>query len=423
MRTRLLVQLIALGLALPATAQEGTTEPERRITAIRITGNDTTQERVIRRELALGVGDVATAQALADTRQAIQDLGLFRRVVVEEVVEGDQVLLVVAVREKRYLLPIPRLDGNSDGDYSYGAQLRWSNLWGLNHRMVAYVEQGEINSEADRDRERSARVSYTAPYVWDTPWTVGLYVNRTEQVTLDRQERAFDENFHQFQALASYDLRDTRPRRGWILGGGVFWQHQETRGQFAPPPDGHATALVATAEYQDFHFNLYSQTGKSLVARAEYAGDGWLGSDYGYERLEATWRDYRAFGSREHQTVHFIAAGGVLTGGPRSRNAFELGGSSRMRGYDRDSIRGDSYWYLSGEYLRPLRWDWLRLLANVEVAGARRNVFDEPQRSAYASVGLGLRARITWFVDIEIEAGVAMPLVGGDGPRFFASTL
>lgn len=169
MRTRLLVQLIALGLALPAIAQEGTTEPERRITAIRITGNDTTQERVIRRELALGVGDVATAQALADTRQAIQDLGLFRRVVVEEVVEGDQVLLVVAVREKRYLLPIPRLDGNSDGDYSYGAQLRWSNLWGLNHRMVAYVEQGEINSEADRDRERSARVSYTAPYIGDTP--------------------------------------------------------------------------------------------------------------------------------------------------------------------------------------------------------------------------------------------------------------
>jgi hypothetical protein len=27
------------------------------------------------------------------------------------------------------------------------------------------------------------------------------------------------------------------------------------------------------------------------------------------------------------------------------------------------------------------------------------------------------------FVDIEIEAGIAMPLIDGDGPRFFASTL
>src|SRR5690606_22018944 len=103
----------------------------------------------------------------------------------------------------------------------------------------------------------------------------------------------------------------------------------------------------------------------------------------------------------EHQTMHLFAGGGILSGGPRSRNTYSLGGSSRMRGYDSDAIEGDTYWYLAGEYLRPLRWDWLRLLAMVEVGGARRNVYEERTRGAYASVGLGLRARITWFVDIE----------------------
>jgi len=418
-----------LGLLLPLAVAAATTQPlaaqapaAATVTRISVVGNEVTQTRVILRELALRVGEPLTPAALANSRQAVQDLGLFRSVRIEQEPDGDGVAVVVHVEEKRFLLPIPRLDGNSDGDYSYGAQIRWSNVFGLNHRMVAYVEQGEIESEQDRDRERSARISYNAPYLFDSPYSLGLFLDHTEQQSNDRDDNPFDETFNRVQVLATYDFRNTRPRRGWVLGGGMYWQEQSASGPFAPPDDGMATAAVATADFANLRFNLYSQTGQAFSARLEAASDSFA-SDYSYERLDMSFRDFRRFGEREHQTVHLLAAGGVLSGGPRSRNAYSLGGSSRMRGYDRDAIEGDTFWYLSGEYLRPLRWDWLRLLANVEVGGARRNVFGERNRDAYASIGLGLRARITWFVDIELEAGIAVPLVDGDGPRFFASTL
>ncbi|MCK9490330.1 MAG: BamA/TamA family outer membrane protein [Xanthomonadales bacterium] len=425
----LLVLLPGLIVAGAAWAQEG-----ERIVDIRIIGNDVTKARIIEQELAVGVGDVATGQALADSRQAVQDLGLFRNVEISQQPVDGGVALVVQVREKRYFLPIPRLDTSSDLDYTYGAQLRWSNVWGLNHRLTAYVEETKYRQDRNLDSSRSARVSYLAPYIAGSDYSLNVTAERTEQVTLNRRnpgpdgDNTFDETFQHFEILGLRSFNPTRPRVGWTLGTGLFWQQQETGGALAPPSDGTATAVVGIASYDDMRFNVYSNTGQHLDLRAELALNG-VGSDYGYERLEATYRNYRAIGNTPHQTAHVIAAGGVLAGGPRSRNTFSMGGSSRMRGYDSDYIEGDSYWYLAGEYLRPVRWNWLRMLAVAEVGGARRNVFaaypdrDQGERSLFASVGLGFRARITWFVDIDLELGVAMPLVDGDGLRFFARSL
>jgi outer membrane protein assembly factor BamA len=407
--------LLAAGSSTALAAQDP------RIVDIRIVGNEVTQPQVILREIDLDVGDRADAVAIEHGRQAVQDLGLFREVAIDVDPHGDGVALVVRVREKRYFLPVPRLDGNSEGDYSYGAQIRWSNVFGLNHRLIAYVEEGRVESERDRESERSVRLRYSAPYLGDTDYSANMFADRTEQVSLDRAGNTFDETFHRLEIVGTRDFRSGRPRSGWILGSGLYWQDQTAKGLFAPLSDGRATAAVGTAEYSDLRFNLYSQTGRDFQARAEVAREGTL-SDYSYERLDLDYRDFRRFGQREHQTLHLLAAGGVVTGGPRSRNTYSLGGSRRLRGYDSDAVEGDTYWYLAGEYLRPLRWDWLRLLATVEVGGARRNVFNERNRNAYASVGLGLRARITWFVDIEIEAGIAMPLIDGDGLRFFASS-
>lgn len=421
--TRPTLQSIArTGLAGLLLALAGTAGAAPRVAAIQLSGNETTRDIVILRELALRVGDEATPQAIEASRQSVQDLGLFRHVDIEAVPSGDEVVLAVRVREKRYFLPIPRVEGNSDGDYSYGAQIRWSNMFGLNHRMVAYVEKGNIESERDRDSTESARISYYAPYIRDSHYSVNGMVDRTDQVSINRDGEAFDETFTRLELLGTRDFRESRPRKGWILGTGLYWQDQMAEGVFAPPSDGMATAAVFTASYDDLHFNLYSQSGRRFQARAEAASDSIL-SDYSYQRLDLDYRHYRPFGKRRHQSVHLIAAGGVYGGGPGSRNAYSLGGSRRMRGYESDDIEGNSYWYLSGEYLKPLRWDWLRLLAVFEASSARRNVFGERNRSAYASIGLGLRARITWFVDIEIEAGIAMPLIDGNGARFFASTL
>ena len=68
-----------------------------------------------------------------------------------------------------------------------------------------------------------------------------------------------------------------------------------------------------------------------------------------------------------------------------------------------------------------MKWNWLRLMAFVEVGGTDDDREGRRNGSPYANVGLGVRARLTWFVNIDIEAGWAYPLRGGDGANFFAS--
>ena len=62
---------------------------------------------------------------------------------------------------------------------------------------------------------------------------------------------------------------------------------------------------------------------------------------------------------------------------------------------------------------------WLRTVVIAEAG----NVFAQPNDidvfDVKASLGLGVRLRISTFVNFEVEAGVAVPVDGGE-VRFFA---
>ena len=64
----------------------------------------------------------------------------------------------------------------------------------------------------------------------------------------------------------------------------------------------------------------------------------------------------------------------------------------------------------------------MRLLLVAEAGGADDDFRGEADGTPYASLGLGLRLRVTWFVNLELELGAAVPLRGGDGVRFFAGS-
>ena len=417
---------LAWGLAAFAAAAEAQSEPWPQIVEIRLTGNDKTREKVILRELDLAPGDPADPVAIEGGRQAVQDLGLFREVEATTHAAPGGVVLELSMREKFHLLVLPRIDASSDRDYSYGAQVRWANVRGLNHRLDLTVETGEFPDERDRREETSAQVSYSAPFIFDSPYELGVRAQRLERVTPvidpvtnDVTDDEFDETFDHFEIDLARDLRQGRPRSGWIIGGGLFWQRQDTRGELAPPPDGQALALVGTADYDAMRDHLYSETGRRFNARIEAAAEG-LGSDYDYTRTTASYLQSSALGSTPHQTVHLLGSAGVLTGGTARRNEFSLGGSGRMRGYGSDFLEGDYYYYGSLEYLRPIKWDSLRLVAFAEVGGTGDDREELRDGSPYADIGLGLRIRLTWFVDVEIELGWAYPLRGGEGASFFA---
>ncbi len=388
------------------------------ISEIAFEGNELTQSKVLLRELVVHVGDEANPQRIETSRQALLDLGLFKHVSVREEVAADGgVRLVFKVDERYYLLPTPSFDAKSDGRYSYGALLRGHNLWGLNHSIRLQWE------EQDRQRqgigkERSVSASYYAPFVADSAYNLGVsssYTTRPREIA----GGTYAEEFRRLSVTGSRTYGDGPASQGWTLGSGLRWQQQRTAGVLAPLAYGEALAPLVFANYRDFHYRVYSETGSTYNASYEIAHDGWA-SDYSYSRLGLGAARYLDVGSTAHQTLHLSANTGWSFSGPDGVRQYGLGGASLLRGYDANFIEGNAYWYATAELARPLWKPWLRVVAMVEAGNVYATPEDANFDRVHASVGLGLRLRLTSFVNFEVEAGVALPLDGG-GARFFAS--
>ena len=415
-RRRLAASIAALGVLSVLPPAVSATE----IIAIEFSGNDVTRESTMLREMALGIGDPADDERIEASRQAIQDLGLFREVLIEREERDDGVALRVDVRERRYILPVPRLDISSDLDRSAGLSLRINNLWGRNHTLSALVQAGRYPDDRLREKERRARLSYEAPHVFDDVWGFATGIERLErEVPGVNDAQNFDEDIDRAEFLVTRDFRDVRPRRGWVGRAGVFREERRNDGLDAPPSDGTSTALVLGADYGNRRDHIYSDSGRAGSVRMEWAHDRLL-SDFSYRRLDVEYREMLALPG-DHRNLNLIAAGGLYSGGTNRRNTYDLGGSTRLRGYSSDYVQGERFVYGAAEYLRPLGTDWLRLLIIAETGATDGSVTEARSGWPYASVGVGLRVRLTWFVNLEFEAGFAYPLRGGGGPRFFAS--
>ncbi len=411
---RLTRELLALTLlALSATAQAQSAERQR-IVEIAFEGNDTTQPRVMLREMVVRPGDLADATQREASRQAVQDLGLFKEVTVrEEPVEGG-VRWVFRVKERYYVLPTPIFDAKSDGRYRYGAQLRWNNLWGLNHTLrLVWDQENQQKEGIGKDTQWSA--GYYAPFVADSPYHLGFAADYTTQ-PVRGDSGLYEEQFRSAVASVSRTYSDGPASQGWTVGGGVRWQQQRTQGLFAPSAYGEAVAPLLYLNHRDFHNRIYSEVGSSYGASYEWADDSW--SDYRYSALSVGAVRYLQVGATEHQTLHLIANSGLYFNGPEGEEHYSLGGANRLRGYELDFMEGNAYWYGAVEFARPLWQRWLRMVVILEAG----NVSQRPEDlngDVHASLGFGLRLRFSNFINFQVEAGVAIPLDGG-GARFFA---
>ncbi|MCI0749005.1 MAG: BamA/TamA family outer membrane protein [Nevskiales bacterium] len=399
-------------------------EPYPAIREIRFVGNDITRPDVMLREMVIKVGDPADPGRIERSRQGVLDLGLFTAVdVVQEPLE-DGVRLTFTVKEKFYLIPIPRYDVNSEGEKSYGASLRWYNVTGRNHTLRANWTRRE-ESDANIGTTTHYSLGYAMPFAFDSPYYLSLdYGHSLSPITDALAVPALDytEAVDSFSISLSRTFAGETASQGWTLGGTLDWNHQRTSGPVAPEPYGMATAPGFSANYGNVRFRVYSEEGVRYGVQLSSAKDG-IASDYSFNRLKAHYTRYLSVGETPHQSLHLIANGGTYHGGPVQRTSssnFTLGGTSQLRGYPGSFLEGDAVYYLSAEYLRPVHWNWLRLLVVAEAG----NVFSDLRAAnldrVYASLGFGLRVRITFLVNVDVEAGIAVPLDGNEF-RFFAS--
>lgn len=404
--------------AVAGPAVAGAAPPEgSRIRSIAFEGNETTRAKVMLRELVVAVGDRADPQRIERSRQAIEDLGLFRSVTVREEPVRDGVRLVFVVRERWYVLPVPRLSYDSDRKLSYGGQLTWNNVAGLNHTLKLNGVRGDA-AESGHGIEQSWSAAYNAPFLFDSPWTLALSGGHRRSPV--EQPQVYDEYFDNAEGLLTRRLSQGPASQGWSAGGGLSWRSEETTGAQAPAAYGEATALVVVANYRNLRYHIFSEQGTTFAFRGETAFRG-LSSDYGYEQVELNWRRYLEIGQRAHQSLNFFADTGAHFDGPAAPtvHAFALGGRNNLRAYPSNEFEGNAYYRVGAEYLRSLHWDWLRALVVVEAGNVFEDQGSVSLRRIRTSLGVGLRARVTWLVNFEFEAGVAIPLDTTPDPRFF----
>lgn len=419
---RLGTAVLVLGLiALPgaATAQEPPTYPP--ITEIVFAGNEVTQPRTMLREMTIHAGSPADPREIERSRQGVQDLGLFRSVSArQEPVEGG-VRVVITVKEKIYILPLPRGDISSDGGYGYGAQLRWSNMWGLNHSFTPYFERRQP-SEGDADPEKRgiqtrSQLRYSAPFIFDTRYSAGFAAGYFKTPYL---EPVRYEEINQFVSTSlSRKLSEGRGSQGWTGTASLSWSDESTEGLLAPPEKGQAVSLGLGARYRDLRFNVYSDEGTAYGFGVSSATESVL-SDYHVTTWGVSYERYLSIGSTPHQNLNLLFEATALHDGALGGDTFAVGGAETLRGYEPETAKGDAFYTVSVEYLRPVFRNSIRVLAVFDAANAFPEPGDAHLDKVYTSFGLGVRLRIQAFVALDLEIGVAWPLDGGS-PRLFAT--
>lgn len=406
-------------IAAPETPSTPRSEPpaEAALTlkAIRFKGNDTTRERTLLRELPFKSGDVVTSKQLEAGRQAIQNLNLYKKVTLQQQPDGNGgVVATYEMNEKWYLLGYPRVDANSNGEYAYGVQLDWNNVWGLNHTLRISALKKETK-RVGIGKEQNLAVGYSAPQIFDSLWGLSLAGSYTERPVSDALGQ-YNERLEAYQALAFRALDSTRPNQGWSLGTGALWTGQRTSTGVAEY--GEAFGPVGVLNYRDIKLNIYSEEGLAFSSRLDAAKRN-LGADYDFARVTLSAIRYWRVGSTPHQTLHVFGNTGMNWDGPNSVRNFTLGGVGGLRGYERGYREGNAYFCVGTEWARPIFKPWLRAVVIAEAG----NVYAQPNEveptDIKASIGLGLRLRLPMFVNVQLEAGIAMP-VGGGAPRFFA---
>lgn len=414
---------LALCLLLLCTTEASALEPSFAVVReIRFEGNDTTQPRTMLREMVIHVGDPADPRQIERSRQAIQDLGLFHSVAVREEILPDGVRLVFVVVEKFYLLPYPRLSGNVDGQYGYGGELEWNNIAGLNQGLRLLVKQSSPNREG-YGKQLSYQGSYTAPFVFDSPYSVSVSANHSRQPLVDPvTQLPYIERFTSWELDGSRTYSTGPASEGWTAGGGWLSTHENRNGPGAAPPYGAANAVVGFVGYRDLHDLIYSEEGQNFNLRSEVALRG-LASDYGYTFLNAAYDRYLPVGHVDYQTVQLTAQAGALYNGPAELSRFSLGGSGNLRSFPSYSFSGNAYYYLAALYQRPIGEPWLRGLIGVEGGNVSPQANTALFRAMHMSLDIGVRLRVTWFVDFQFEAGWAVPLNGRGAGRFFGGRI
>ncbi|WP_127478354.1 BamA/TamA family outer membrane protein [Sulfurivermis fontis] len=385
------------------------------LAAIRFAGNATTRPEVMLQEMTIAAGDVVDAERIEESRQAIMNLGLFKSVQAELREEEVGTVLLITVVEKWYILPIPRIGVRGDGETEYGMELRFDNLFGLNqHFEVESIIKESLDSGTPARRELS--VGYSYPRIVGTPYRLdvgGGEVQRVERQldTAGAETGRYEQTTHNLRFGLYRWQSVTGPSRGLRYGGGMAAQWEDYRyleGDAVPYQDARDVQLNGLVELNEVDEERYRRRGRVYGYSAELAVPQW--GDFSYHRHLFYYRRHLPL-DQKRSNLDYRFQLGMAKGTAFNRYGWYLGGSTTLRGYDKDYVAGNAMLLSNIEYLFPVSgYPQMRGVLFSDVGNAWREVSDMDLTDLKVSLGLGLRWRVQTFVNVTIRLDYAWGL-------------
>lgn len=327
------------------------------IAAVEYVGNDTTRERLLNQQLYFTAPATVTGYTLAESVQSIRDLGLFESVVPELIAGEDGYLLRITVDEKFYIIPLPRIGLNSDGETSYGASIEWDNIAGLNQRAKFVWERRQLR-DAELGEKEVLRLHYDYPRVAGSLWNAGFFTRRSRvpvEESLEDGGRKYVEEDERHGISIGRQLSKFGQTKGWFVSGSLFYLLKDNTPRSAVPElaGGTTWAMSIGANYQDRRLLTYTEEGVQYGFNFEVSLP--VGSpDFSYNILSADWRLVTpGFKEGGHHSVIYRAGAGIFNGGINEQFGFS-NSSGNLRGLKKGELEGNALLYGSVEYLLPI---------------------------------------------------------------------
>ncbi len=397
------------------------------IVEIEFEGNIKTHQQVLSHELEIKKGDQFDHEIADRSRQNIMDIGLFKSVEVAAEEVADGVKLTFSVEEKKYWYFVPVFSRGSDGDITYGLRLQMDNLFGLNNALTVRAKRQDFK-DTDVQVEETLEVEYLYPRFLGSSYDLGFNYDFDEADIEERRNSLAGDYFRQRISggvSISKWLTTNGPSKGKRLTLGFRsddYDHEFLRGDPNLFSNLKVNSVIGGIEYIDVVDHKNFRSGLHYGIGFEKA-DSLVGSDVSHISYNLFYRKYFPLNTSVNSNLNFQGRFGYISRSIFGDATYQITGGTTVRGYERDSIEGDSFYIANLEYLRSIpNRDTLRGTAFVDVGDAFTRSSDFSLTDPKVGVGVGLRWKIHLFVRTDLRIDIAHGLGSNGDTRVYAGT-
>ncbi len=319
----------------PETGEVNIVLEEKRVSQIKVSGNEKTNDHVITRELPIKPGDVLNLEELNKGLHRVLMLGYFDEVS-REIEPGDNpddVILTVKVKERKTAVFTGGVGYSSNEGMIGYVDVADENFLGNGQRVNFRWEFGKTKTSYD--------VGFYEPYLDEKGTSIGanIYHNSRELIRADGSKEVYEARTFGGDVTLGRPLTETT--RGYLT---TKVEKVTTDEETFNTRSVRLSTLTNTSNHPFFPTDGYK-----LRLSTEVAGY-LLGGDSEFVKYQADYSKYLKVGSN-NQALAFRVSGGLMTGDSiPDQEKFRVGGAETVRGYDYGDFTGERKLVVNSEY-------------------------------------------------------------------------